>query len=360
MLNSRLLPSFEMVFAARDGTPRRGTILGHSREGRPIEGFTLGTGLLKISLIGGCHADEPVGPWLLRRVVAALSALPGNHPALTEATWWILPHLNPDGAARNASWQREEDPQLDLASYLAHAVRENPGDDLEFGFPRSDDDTEARPEARAALNWWRSSGGPFHLHVSLHSLSFGAGPWFLLDAGWVDRTRALRTHLESAATRAGHVLHDVERRGEKGFHRIERGFATCPTSRAMADHFLALGDPETARQFRPSSMETVKSLGGDPLTLVSEVPFFVTPGVGDHLGPPDPVALDWKRKIDAWRLQLGRGQRPEKIKACSSSGCLAAIPLSVQMALQWELVAAGLDAVMAGKTPGDRGPSPVD
>lgn len=167
MFNSRLLPSFEAIFAARELASPEETILGHSREGRPIAGFRLGSGRLKVSLIGGCHADEPVGPWLLRRLVKALATLPGEHPALTRAAWWIIPHLNPDGEVRNASWQREEAAQLDLVSYLVHAVRESPGDDLEFGFPRSADDVEARPEARAALDWWRSSGGPFHLHVSL-------------------------------------------------------------------------------------------------------------------------------------------------------------------------------------------------
>ena len=52
----------------------------------------------------------------------------------------------------------------------------------------------------------------------------------------------------------------------------------------MSEYFMAAGDPVTASLFRPSSMETVRSLGGDPLTLVSEMPLFITPGVGEVLG----------------------------------------------------------------------------
>ena len=40
--------------------------IGSSRQGRDIHGFCLGSGSIKVSLIAGCHADEPVGPLLLR------------------------------------------------------------------------------------------------------------------------------------------------------------------------------------------------------------------------------------------------------------------------------------------------------
>ena len=114
-------------------------------------------------------------------------------------------------------------------------------------------------------------------------------------------------------------------------------------SKLMAKHFRDLGDESTAQLFRPSSMEAIRSLGGDPLTLVSEMPLFIAPGVGDLIGPPDPVAADWKRKVDAWRFQLARGQRPERIAACSRSGCLTPMPVEDQMRLQWTMIAAGID-----------------
>ena len=44
--------------------------------------------------------------------------------------------------------------------YLRNVVRERPGDDVEFGFPRGDDDTAARPENRAVAAFL-AAGAPF-------------------------------------------------------------------------------------------------------------------------------------------------------------------------------------------------------
>ena len=57
----------------------------------------------------------------------------------------------------------------------------------------------------------------------------------------------------------------------------------------MRRHFLDRGDPETAAVFRPSSMEYVRSLGGDPLTFVSEMPLFLLPPPETAYGFPDPA-----------------------------------------------------------------------
>jgi hypothetical protein len=144
----------------------------------------------------------------------------------------------------------------------------------------------------------------------------------------------------------GYELHDVERHGEKGFHRIERGFCTRPDSRAMRDHFLCRNDPDTATRFRPSSMEAIRQLGGDPLTLVSEMPLFLTPGVGDSLGPPDPVLEAWKRRIADWRASLAdpTSDRTGLAAEMHEAG-LRAMPVRDQMELQWTFIAAGLAEV---------------
>ena len=308
---------------------------------------------MRISLLGGCHADEPVGPLLLRRLAAYLSALDTGDPLLTHYQWWIIPHIKPDGEECNRAWHSDADPTYDLIAYLTNAMREAPGEDVEFGFPRAEsapsDDSEARPENRAAASWWRQAEGPFHLHASLHGMAFGAGPWFLIEREWEGRCEHFKTTCVEETRALGYSLHDVERRGEKGFFRLGKGFCTRPDSRAMTQHFLDAGDPATAALFRPSSMETIRSLGGDPLTLVSEMPLFITPGVGEELGPPDPKALEWRKKIAAWRLQLSRARPAERIRACSASGCLEPMPVRDQMALQWRMITAGLEQVeMAG------------
>ena len=50
-----------------------------SREGRDIYGLRLGAGERHVSIIAGCHADEPVGPMTAQALPALL---PREVPAL--------------------------------------------------------------------------------------------------------------------------------------------------------------------------------------------------------------------------------------------------------------------------------------
>jgi len=173
-------------------------------------------------------------------------------------------------------------------------------------------------------------------------MGFAAGPFFLIDRAWEDRCEMLKASCRQRAEALGYTLHDVERHGEKGFFRFERGFASRPDSKLMAAYFEALGDSATASRFWPSSMETLRSFGGDPLTLVSEMPLFILPGVGDRPGPPDPVAERWKKRIDGWRSELSAGAAPGAISAKARRDGLVPMPVRDQMMLQWIFIAAGL------------------
>ncbi len=316
---------------------------------------------VRVSLLGGCHADEPVGPRFLRHLVAWLShrsqkALCRNEGPLDNVEWWIVPHANPDGEVRNRSWQEHGAPEYDVAAYLEGAVREAPGDDIEFGFPHGPEDHGARPENQAIYRWWSEAAGPFALHASLHGMGFAAGPWFLLEPAWLEpgspkRAEPLIERMAARVGEAGYLLHDVDRGGEKGFTRVRRGFCTRPDSDAMKRYFLQSGDEETASRFRPSSMETVRRLAGErasppgPLTLVSENPLFLTPGVGDDLGPPDPAAERWKDRIAGWRNALAQGHHPEAVRREAGEAGLRPMPTLDQMRLQWGLIVAGLELV---------------
>jgi len=333
------------VIASTRVTPGDGVVLGHSREGRVVRGFRFGNGPVAVSLLAGCHADEPVGPRLLRHLAGYLSTLGADDPWLHSFEWWVIPHINPDGERRNTVWAQEEAVEYDLAQYLTSAVRELPGDDVEFAFPRSATDRGARPETRGVFDWWRTCERPFALHLSLHSTGFAAGPWFLIEPRWRDRCTLLKQRCTEAVSVLRYLLHDVERGGEKGFHRLERGFCTRPDSVSMRAHYHALGDPTTAKQFRPSSMETIRSFGGDPLTLVSEMPLFLTPGVGKVLGPPDPAAVAWRQRIDRWRSELLEGRDPRDVSREALREGLVPMPALDQMKLQWTLVQAGIATV---------------
>ena len=309
---------------------------------------------------------------------------PDGDELRSRATWFVIPHINPDGAAANATWQPPHAERYDFADWLRHRARELPGDDIEFGFPRGEMDARARPENCAAWEFWRGAA-PFDLHVSLHGMSVAAGPYFLVERSWWPHFGDAARHLAREVEAAGYTLHDVERGGEKGFHRLTPGFCSRPDSRAMRRHFLDLGDLATAVRFRPSSMEAVRALGGDPLTLVTEMPLFITPGVGAELGPPDPALERWRERIARWDARIrepggpaGRGGPREAVAdgeaaagsepvAGAASGAAASavaraqqavrreaaeaglrpMPVRDQMRFQWAFILAGLRAVMA-------------
>ena len=332
----------DAVLAARGPSPP-GREIGRSRQGRPIVAHKIGSGPLRVSLVGGCHADEPVGPRFLAQLVRYLASGAGAE-LRGAATWCVVPHVNPDGAHANAAWQPPDAERYDFAAYLRHRRRELPGDDVEFGFPCGPDDDGARPENAGAAMFWRDEG-PFHLHVSFHGMGTAAGPYFLVERSWWSRFEPAAKRLAQKVESAGYVLHDVERQGEKGFHRLARGFCARPDSRAMRRHFLDLGQPEVAARFRPSSMETVRALGGDPLTLVTEMPLFLTPGVGKELGPPDPALATWQDRITGWEARL-LGARSDEAAAVAREAREAgveAMAVRDQMRFQWAFVRAGLD-----------------
>lgn len=338
----------DLLAVPADPPADRAEELGRSREGRPVLGWRLGRGERRVSLVAGCHADEPVGPHLLRRLLTWLGGLAEEDPLLERWSWWIVPHANPDGEARNRRWYGAgpRHVRYDAGSFAAGAVREAPGDDVEFGFPRGPEDTGARPENRAIADWWGAAGGPFHLHASLHGMTVGAGPWFLVEEAWVERSGPLRDRCREATRRRGYRLHDDPRRGEKGFRRLERGFSTRPDSRAMRRHFLERGEEGTAALFRPSSMETVRAMGGDPLTLVSEMPLFLAPPGSLAHEEGTPAYAPWKERLGEWRARLEAGElTPEDVRAEARLLGLRPMPVRDQLALQWTLVAAGMELV---------------
>lgn len=113
----------------------------------------------------------------------------------------------------------------------------------------------------------------------------------------------------------------------------------------MQQYFRERGDDATAALFQPSSMETIRSFGPDPLTLVSEMPLFITPGVGEALGPPDPRAEEWKARIETWRHALAMGADLDGVRKEAAGAGLASMPVRDQMTLQLTLIAAGLEQV---------------
>ena len=348
------LPVEDLMFGDPP-SPEDGSVLGRSREGREILGWRLGDGADRVSLIAGCHADEPVGPETLRRMVGYLSQRPAGDPLLAQYSWLLVPDVNPDGARRNASWtgstvpvldhKKRADRGFDLAAYALGVQRELPGDDVEFGFPETPDDAAARPENRAVAAFL-AAGAPFLLHGTLHGMGFAPGPWFLLEPAWIERTAGMRDALRKVVRGMGLGLLDVDRGGDKGFFRIDEGFSTRPDSGAMRAHFEALGDPATAALFRPSSMEYVRGLGGDPLTFVSEMPLFLLPPpeAADDPRTAFRAGTEASRERHRWLAEVAHRETPAAVRRFAAERGIRPLPIRDQMRLQLALVNEALRA----------------
>ena len=296
-------------------------MIGRSRAGREMWGLRIGRGRRAVSITAGAHADEPVGPMTAMALAEWLASSGEARSLLDSHRFHICPQVNPDGAETNAPWFADP---LDPMTYIDRVVRELPGDDIEYGYPRPVPVTEAgkaqsfctspkredalRPENLAVAEFL-SAAGPCVFHAALHGMGFSDGVWFLIGADWAERSAPLRSALTAHARELGFRLHDIDRQGEKGFTRIAPGYCTTPHSVGMRDFFLGRDDPETADLFHLSSMEFVQSLGGDPLLMVSELPLFTIGIPYTWTDPPgqDTPSLRFRAASGPARVEAAKG-----------------------------------------------------
>ncbi|HLA63585.1 MAG TPA: M14 family zinc carboxypeptidase, partial [Rhodothermales bacterium] len=324
--------------------------IGQSEENRPLLGVTLGRGPRTVTLVAGAHADEPVGPETLLHLVTASLAYPDRVADVLERyTFRLVPHVNPDGAARNAAWvaqwSEDADPTPALAAYLLHRDREPPGRDVEFGYP-----VMRRENAAASRFLFRYD--PISLHMSLHGMGFSEGALLLIERRWADGADALKAGWRDAARAAGLRLHDHDRKGEKGFHYYGPGFHATPEGAAMRAYFRDLGDKATAALFFHASMEWAVLTGRDPVTgrtplcLVTELPLFLISAPYAHT--PGVPAL-YERFNDSLPLLTlaARAGSEAPLRAAIEEHGLRALPLADAIRLQLTALDLGLAAVDA-------------
>ena len=313
--------------------------IGASEQRRPIHAFVIGSGATRVALLGGAHSDEPVGPEMLRLLVNHFITNDEKaHLLLQKYTFIILPHINPDGEAKNQQWIAR---WPDMAAYAQHAFREEPGRDLEFGYP------DMRRENKAVSNFLREYA-PFELYINFHGMAFSEGLMLLIERHWIEQTNQLRGDFQQIAESHNLPLHDHDRGGEKGFEYIGPGFTTTPEGRAMQHHFKELDDEETASKFRLSSMEYVRSLGGDPLCLVTELPLFIVKlkeGSANEPGTPESY-LEFKKKIPELRK---RAANDEPLSPILDAFDINPLPLQTSVQMQLLVIKKALQLIGSKK-----------
>ncbi|ACF14557.1 peptidase M14 carboxypeptidase A [Chloroherpeton thalassium ATCC 35110] len=324
-----------IALAERHADLGRYVQIGESEESRPIDAFVLGNGAKKISLIAGAHSDEPVGTETLSLLISELLDNPDAYRHYLEAYQFaVVPHINPDGEFRNRIWK---DKWPDFPAYMQHAFRELPGRDLEFGFPNM------RVENEAVAQFLKDFA-PFHAHLSLHGMGFSEGAMFLIDKDNIAITEFFRDKVERFSRAEGLDMHDHDRHGEKGFIYIRSGFSSTPESEAMRKFFLEQNDPDTARLFHQTSMEYVKSLGGSPLCLVTELPLFEVKKRGEKVklkGVPE-AYLKLKSRLPEMKLRL---ERNETIDDLLDDFEIKSLPIATAVKIQLHTIELALKSV---------------
>lgn len=312
--------------------------IGESRAGRTMYGLMVGGGPGYISITAGAHADEPAGPMTACLLAEWLAGPSDQATALREhLTFMICPQVNPDGAEANKQWFA---PAPDFETYLRHVKREDPGDDIEFGYPH------LRPE-NTAVSDFLEAGKPYLFHASLHSMAFAEGAWLLLEKGRAAKSALIRNAFNHIFWENGFKLHDINRRGEKGFTRISPGYCTTPTSAAMIDHFMKMDDETTAQKFHWSSMEFIQYGSPDAFIMVTELPVFSISGgyvegrkttsTPANAQAPKPGSTNYEKFRDALRDCMAAGNYAGAVKL-SAEYELCPVPFSVQCKTQFELI----------------------
>ena len=276
--------------------------IGVSRDGRPLIALTLGSGPTHITVKGNAHADEPTGIVTCLLLARLLTEHPDWRILKDHFRFFLVPTANPDGLARNREWMTES---FDLRRYFLHVYRDLPRDDVEFGYPASiGSDSDVRPENIACARFF-DAAAPIAAHLSLHSMVFTGGAWFLIAADTDPSSfEPALSFLTDACIDEEMPLHDEDRGGQRGFSRLRKGFHSTPTVEGMQAFFKQSGDTALAGNFRINSMQYAMRNCGARFAAVSELPYVFDRALA-NMTPTELSRVDLEhRRIDQYTSVL--------------------------------------------------------
>ena len=289
---------------------------------------------------------------MLRRLVSFLAERPADDPLLAAATWSIVPHVNPDGEARNAAWSASTVPAIDHlggedrvydlpALYASRPCASCRGTTWSSDSRAIRKTAEARPENRAVAAFL-AEGAPFHLHASFHGMGFATGPWFLIEEAWIDRTAALRDSMRRIRCGRWDTSSSTSTAAErKVFIASTRGSPPAPIRRSMVRWFEERERSRDGREV-PSQLDGVRPLAGRR-SLHHGLRDAALPAAAGSWGdgrPDDPHFRAFLARI--------AGKAPEEVRAEMEKSGVRGMPIRDQMRLQLAFLNAALVAVGNG------------
>ncbi|MGW8484640.1 M14 family zinc carboxypeptidase [Microbacterium sp. NPDC055903] len=283
-----LLASFEALTAEHPDliSSRR---IGTSRLDEPIPMYSIGSGPRSYLLFAGVHPNEPIGFRMLQHLAMVLVEDAGLRAAF-DATWHIIPCIDPDGTRLNEQWYAAPS---DRTFYARHFYRPAPDEQVEWTFPFSYKEAwfdRVLPETQALMRVIDEVQP--HFMVSLHNAELG-GVYFYLNEDVAGAVEAL----QSVPAALGLPLDT----GEPETPTV-RPFGTAVYSmismREEYDFLAELGaDPASLITSGESSSSYAARYG--TVSLVAELPYWSHPDADDESPSDETYAAVLRRKADA-------------------------------------------------------------
>ena len=234
-----------------------------SRLGEPIIAYTIGSGAKSNLIVGGVHPNEPIGSWTAIQLAESLATDAGLRDAL-DATWTIIPSIDPDGARLNEGWFHNSG---DRNFYSRRFYRPAPEHQVEWSFPFAYKDAyfdDVLPETLGLMRLIDELKPD--LYVSLHNGEMGGVYYYLSRA-----VPELYDVLHAVPASLGLPLDTGEPESPFLEEYAPAIFGTGTLSKAY-DYLEELGVDPTAMSSGSSSSEYALKYG--TLSLVAELPYW--------------------------------------------------------------------------------------
>jgi hypothetical protein len=264
-----LLDTFDALAAASNGrlVKRR---IGTSRLGEPLHEYVIGGGSQHALVVGGVHPNEPIG-FHTTRVLAEHVLADAEFFDRFDATWHIVPCIDPDGARLNEGWFAEPG---DRSHYARNFYRPAPQEQVEWSFPISYKDAyfdRPMPETSALMQLMVETHPA--LLVGLHNAELG-GVYYYVSRAMPGAVEALHRIPEALG-----LPLDAGEPESPDLISLGQAVYLSPLATDHYDYLEALGVDPTLEVGGAGSADYSARFG--TLTLVAELPYWSHPDALD-------------------------------------------------------------------------------
>ena len=239
-------------------------VAGNGNSGIPIHHVRFNTGSIKVLVVAGPHADEPIGS---ATVYSLLKLLNSNFHDLVsqDIEWNIVPCIDPDGAILNEGWSQKP---FSFENFVRHSFKQNPADQAEFSFPLNYKKlafNKQTPESKTLKNIIEETQPDYYF--SLHN-SIAGGAYFLINKD-VDSKYYPEIHKLAETYKIPLKKKVIQDQYGKG---INTSINSYPKVKDIYDHLSkSLDDPSKHLNWGNSSKDYLESIKKDAITFVAEL-----------------------------------------------------------------------------------------